>query len=59
MSPTFEAGTSHRIFKPPAGMLLMGIAREGQWFLTGRIDQRSETSRLEVVIDWPKLIAGQ
>ncbi|HEX6791224.1 MAG TPA: protein kinase [Candidatus Krumholzibacteria bacterium] len=58
-TPTFEAGTPRRIFKPRAGTLMMGIARGGQLFLTGRVDVRSETSRLEVVLDWTKLIAGK
>jgi dipeptidyl aminopeptidase/acylaminoacyl peptidase len=58
-SPTFEAGTSHRILKLPSGVGVFGIAREGQLFLTGRIDLRAETSRLEVVVDWPQLLEGK
>jgi dipeptidyl aminopeptidase/acylaminoacyl peptidase len=56
-SPTFEAGTARRLFKPRAGTVAMSIARGGQVFLTGRTDTRPETSRLEMVIDWPQLLA--
>jgi hypothetical protein len=56
-SPTFEAGTARRIFRAPPGVAVLGTANGGQRFLTGKIDARPETSRLEVVVDWPKLIA--
>jgi Tol biopolymer transport system component len=55
-SPTFEAGTARRILRLPPGVVLFGMAREGQLFLTGRIDPRAETSRLEVVVGWAKLL---
>jgi dipeptidyl aminopeptidase/acylaminoacyl peptidase len=58
-APTFEAGTSHRIFRSPSGVSVFGIARDGQVFLTTRMDMRPETSRLEVVVDWAKLLAGK
>jgi dipeptidyl aminopeptidase/acylaminoacyl peptidase len=58
-SPTFEAGAAHRVFRTPPGIGVLGVARGGQLFLTGRVDLRPETSRLEVVVDWPKLIAGK
>jgi Tol biopolymer transport system component len=58
-SPTFEAGAVRRILKLPSGVALYGIAKQGQLFLTGQIDRRLETARLEVVVGWERLLEGK
>jgi len=58
-APTFESGTPHRIYRVPTGTMLFGVANAGQTFLAVQFDQRFETARLEVVVDWAKLVEGK
>ena len=58
-SPTFEAGASRLVLKLPPRTSLFDIAAEGQLLLTGQVDARAETSRLEVMLDWPKVLEGK
>jgi serine/threonine protein kinase/Tol biopolymer transport system component len=55
-SPTFESGAPRRILNLPSGTVPIGVARGGELFLTMKIDRRTESSRLEVVVDWPQML---
>ena len=53
----FDPGIPRRLFRVPADVNTLQIAPDGNRFLVSLLDESTESASLEVILNWPELLA--
>jgi serine/threonine-protein kinase len=53
----FDPGIPRRLFRVPASTITLTISPDGARFLLSVLDESTESSSLEVILNWPVLLA--
>jgi len=56
-SGDFDPGIPRRLFRAPADMNTLAITPDGNRFLLSVLDESTESSSLEVILNWPELLS--